>query len=336
MKNIILDIDSAGDDILAVLYAVSREDINLLGVTTVLGASGSIEQATKVALNTIALTEKTIPVYAGAGEPIGNVENEHGDPVNFDEELRWKFGDRLDAFNTAAEEPIKKAETQNAVDYMIDMIHKYPQEITLVTTGPLTNVALALEKDGEIADLVKEIYVLGGCFHIYGNITPVVEYNIFADPEAAKRVFCSEMKITLIPLDVCENNRYADGMMTRDHLSDLQYYGSGKVVDYITDKFPIYIDIWREYFQLGGFPMDDVITVAAAIDDSVCTYSDKVFVDVELEGSLSRGQTVAFFGRQINKYEMREHKNCRIAKTLDGKRFMNSFVDTIIDAGLIR
>ena len=82
--------------------------------------------------------------------------------------------------------------------------------------------------------------------------------------------------------------------------------------------------------------MDDVITVAAAIDDSVCTYSDKVFVDVELEGSLSRGQTVAFFGRQINKYEMRKHKNCRIAKTLDGKRFMNSFVDTIIDAGLIR
>ena len=330
MKKIILDIDSAGDDILALLYAALNEEAELLGVTTVLGASGSLQQATWVALNTVALTGKNIPVYAGAGEPIG-VSQSDGDPVNFDEELRWKFGERLDKFNELAEKPDQKPQNIHAVDYIIDMCRRFPDEITLVTTGPLTNIALALEKAPEIAALAKEIYVLGGCFSIHGNITPVVEYNIFADPEAAQAVFHSAFDITLIPLDVCENNRYADGMMTRDHLADMRHGGGGKVADYIIEKFPIYIDIWREYFQLGGFPMDDVITVAAAIDETFCTYTDKVFVDVETSGTLTRGQTIAFTGMQINKYAMREHKNCRIARTLNGKRFMNNFVETIIE-----
>lgn len=328
-KMIILDIDSAGDDILALLYAALHEKADLLGVTTVLGASGSLEQATWVALNTVELTGKEIPVYAGADEPIGKSESD-GDPVNFDEELRWKFGDRLDKFNEAAVEPKRKAEEMHAVDYLIEMCHRYPGEITLVTTGPLTNVALALRKDPSIAGLWKEAYILGGSFHIPGNITPVVEYNIFADPEAAKEVLRSDMRFTLIPLDVCENNAYADGMMTRDHLSDMAYDGGGRVAEYIRDKFPIYIDIWREYFQLGGFPMDDVITVAAALDESLCTYSELVFVDVETEGELTRGQTIAFFGRQINKYREKEHRNCRIAQTLKGKVFMDDFVKTIV------
>lgn len=75
------------------------------------------------------------------------------------------------------------------------------------------------------------MYVLGGSFKIYGNITPVTEYNIYADPEAAKKVLNSDIKITLVPLDVCENNEFADGMLTRDHLSDMQYMGKGTVID---------------------------------------------------------------------------------------------------------
>lgn len=84
---------------------------------------------------------------------------------------------------------------------------------------------------------------------------------------------------------VCENNEFADGMLTRDHLSDMQYMGKGTVIDYICDKYPIYIDMWREYFQLGGFPMDDVITAALATDEDLCKYTDPIHVDVELEGN---------------------------------------------------
>lgn len=330
-KKVIMDIDSVGDDILAVLYMALNPKADLLGVTTVTGAAGDIQQAAWVAKNTVELTGKDIPVYAGAGKPISDhILDDSGDPVNFYEEFRWKFGDRLEKFNTPAEKPKGEIEEEHAVDYLIRMIHENPGEITLITTGPLTNIALALEKDSSIVKDMKEMYVLGGSFKIYGNITPVTEYNIYADPEAAKKVLNSDIKITLVPLDVCENNEFADGMLTRDHLSDMQYMGKGTIIDYICDKYPIYIDMWREYFQLGGFPMDDVITAALATDEDLCKYTDTVHVDVELEGKLTRGQTIAFFGYQINKYPEREHRNVRIASTIEGKRFMNLFTETII------
>mgnify|MGYP000167735559 FL=1 len=331
MVDVILDIDSVGDDILAVIFGALNPKINLLGVTTVNGACGSIEQAVNVALNTVELTGKNIPVYAGADKMLSpRKSDDEGDPVNFDEELRWKFGDRLDKFNEKAPTPVRKPEPISAKEFLIKSFNERPGEITLVTTGPLTNIAQALLDDPSIASKVKRAYILGGAFNIYGNITPVTEYNIWADPEAAKIVLNSDMKITLVPLDVCENNRFADGMLTRDHLADLTYGGKGKVIDFITDKFPIYIDLWREFFQLGGFPMDDVITLALAAYPELCEYTEEVFVDVELEGKISRGQTVAYFGRQIIKNKMRDHKNTVIAKSIKGKEFMDLFVNTII------
>ena len=331
VKNVILDIDSVGDDILAVLYGALNPDINLLGITTVNGACGSIEQAVNVALNTVALTGKHIPVYAGAEEMLNpRKTSSDGDPVNFDEELRWKFGSRLDKFNEVAKKPVIEAETMSAVDFLIQSFLEKPGEITLVTTGPLTNIALALIKEPAIAEKIKEAYILGGSFRVAGNITPVTEYNIWADPEAAKIVLNSNMKVTLVPLDVCENNHFADGLLTRDHLSELKYEGKGAVVEYIVEKFPIYIDIWREFFKLGGFPMDDVITLALTVNPELCEYTEPVFVDIELDGELARGQTIAYFGEQIVKNAKKEHRNVRIAKSIQGKRFMDLFVKTII------
>lgn len=331
MIDVILDIDSVGDDILAVIYTILNKNINLMGITTVNGASGSIEQATNVALNTVALTGADIPVYKGAAQAIEEgIKDKSGDPVNFDQELKWKFGDRLKKFNTQETVRLREPEKLTAEEFLIQSFNKRPGEITLVTTGTLTNIAKVIMKDPSIAKKIKHTYMLGGTFKVPGNITPVVEYNIWADPEAAKIVLNSGMKITLVPLDVCETNEFASSMLTRDHLTDLQYYGSGKIIDYIVDKFPIYIDLWREFFQLSGFPMDDVITVALSADEDLCEYTPYVYVDVELEGKISRGQTVAYFGKQILKVEGQREKNVRIAKSIDGKRFMNLFIDTLI------
>lgn len=330
-KKIIMDVDSVGDDILEIFYVSCHEDADLLGITTVTGAAGDIKQAAWVAKNTVEMMGKDIPVYAGASQPISyHDKNVSGDPVNFYEELRWKFGDRLREFNTPAEISKGNIEKEYAIDYLIRMFHENPKEITLITTGPLTNIALALEKDPTIGSEIKEMYILGGSFRIHGNITPVTEYNIFADPEAAQRVLTSNINITLVPLDVCENNMFADSMLTRDHLFDLQYQAKGQMIDYICNKYPIYIDIWREYFQLGGFPMDDVLTAALALDAGLCCYTERVHVEVELEGRLTRGQTIAFWGCQINKYPEREKRNIRIAVSVEGKRFMNQFIDTLI------
>lgn len=333
MVDIILDVDSVGDDILAIIYAALNKEINVLGITTVNGACGSIEQAVKVALNIVKLTGKDIPVYKGEAEAIKiKKPNVNGDPVNFDEELRWKLKDRLNGFNAPEKEPTNQVETISAIDFIVNSFNERPNEITLVTTGPMTNIARALEKDASIAKRVKHAYILGGCFHSPGNITPVSEYNIWADPEAAKIVLNSDMAITLVPLDVCEDNKVAAGMLTRDHIADLNNYGSSEIINYITNKFPIYIDIWREFFQLGGFPMDDVITVALAANPELCSYSENVFVDIETEGEIARGQTVAYFGKQIIKNELKEHRNTRIATNILGKEFMNLFVDTVLES----
>lgn len=330
MCKVILDIDSVGDDILAVIYGALHPGIELCGITTVCGACGSMEQANRVALNTVALTGKRIPVYAGAEQMLAPRESGGADPVNFDETLRWKFGDRLDSFNTPAEKPELELEPLSAVDYIIKTVTENPGEITLVTTGPLTNLATTLLREPGVGRMIRRAYVLGGTFHVAGNITPASEYNVWADPEAAKIVLRSDIDIVLVPLDVCENNEFADGMLTRDHLADLHFGGGGRVVDFITEKYPIYIDLWREFFQLGGFPMDDVITLALAADEGLCKYSDRVFVDVELEGSITRGATVAYFGHQIVPNELKERRHTRIAQKIDGKRFMNLFVETIL------
>ena len=330
MVDIIFDTDAVGDDILAIFFGALHKDIRMHAVTTSCGASGSIEQANNVSLNMLDLAgRQDIPVYQGRSGPLVARESSNlGDPVNFDQTMKGKFGDRLKKFNPPSPKPARNVSGVSASDFIIKKIHETP-DITLVVTGPLTNLGEALQKDSSIASKVKEAYIMGGCFNSPGNITPVVEYNIWADSHAAKIVFNSGMNITLVPLDVCENNAFADGMLTRDHLADLSEAG-GKISDFMNDRFPIYIDIWREFFQLGGFPMDDVIALALVVDETLCKYTERTIVDVELDGELTSGQTISYFGRQIIRTDIGKPRNTRIACSVDGKRFMNLFVETLL------
>ena len=330
-KKIILDIDSVGDDILAVLFASLHPDFELLGINVVSGASGSIDQAVKVALHTVEVTGKKIPVYRGAEGPlVKEQKNLLGDPVNFFASLEGKYGDRLQEMNKAEETSLFE-EKEAAWDFIIRMAHQYGEKLSIVCTGPITNLAVAIQKDPSIATMIGEVFVLGGAFHIPGNITPVSEYNIFADPESAQLVFTSGASVTLVPLDICENNFFADSMLTRDALFDITSNSQSPVAKYMERKFPIYIDVWRSYFQLAGFPMDDVITAALAVREDLCTYTKRCHVEVALEGRLTRGQTIAFNGIQIYDYPNRKMENVRIAQTVKGKKFMNLFVNTIVN-----
>lgn len=330
-RKIILDIDSVGDDILAVFFAALHPDFDLLGINAVSGASGSIDQATKVALHTVEVTGRKIPVYRGAEGPlVKEQKNLLGDPVNFFASLEDKYGDRLQEMNKAEETSLFE-EKEAAWDFIIRMAHQYGEKLSIVCTGPITNLAVAIQKDPLIATMIGEVFVLGGAFHIPGNITPVSEYNIFADPEAAQLVFTSGASVTLVPLDICENNLFADSMLTRDALFDITSNSQSPVAKYMERKFPIYIDVWRSYFQLAGFPMDDVITAALAVREDLCTYTKRCHVEVALEGRLTRGQTIAFNGIQIYDYPNRKMENVRIAQTVKGKKFMNLFVNTIVN-----
>ena len=302
MERIILDVDSAGDDILAMLFAAASPHLTLAGVTTVTGAAGSIEQVTNVALNTLALAgREDVPVAAGAWRPIvGNAKADMEAPVHFEKRLVARFGERLKTFNPKAAPPKHAPIASHAVDFILATVRAAPGEITLVTTGPLTNAAMAFLQEPELGKLLKRLVVLGGSFSTPGNMTPLSEYNIWADPEAARIALNSDADKILVPLDVCEDNRAATGMLTRDDLADLAGGAADNpVVAMIMDVFPIYIDIWREFFDLVGFPMDDVITAALAFLPDLCTMTEPTFVDVVLDGRIARGQTVAYRGRQI-------------------------------------
>ncbi len=326
MERIILDVDSAGDDILALLFAAASPAVALEAVTTVTGAAGPIEQVTRVALNTLSLAGRDdIPVHAGAWRPIvGHPKAEMDQPVHFEKRLAARFGERLRRFNPPAPPPRRAATPGHAVDVIIDTVMRHPGAITLVTTGPLTNAAMALLQEPRLAGALKRLVVLGGAFATPGNMTPLSEYNIWADPEASRIVLTCDAPKILVPLDVCEDNRVAAGMLTRDDIADMQAVpGHNPVLAMMAETFPIYIDIWREFFDLVGFPMDDVITVALAFQPDLATFTEPLFVDVVLEGRLARGQTVAYRGRQI--LAGGGPKTTRIATGLDGKRFLALF-----------
>ncbi len=334
MERIILDVDSAGDDILAVLFAAAHPELKLEGVTTVAGAAGPIEQVTNVVLNTLSLAGRDdIPVHAGAWRPIvGHPKADMEQPVHFEKRLMARFGDRLKRFNPPAPTPTRTATPGHAVDFIIHTVMANPGAITLVTTGPLTNAALALLQEPRLAQALKCLIVLGGTFTTPGNMTPVSEYNIWADPEASRLVLNTDVDKILVPLDVCEDNRVAASMLTRDDIADMQALGADNpVLAMIAETFPIYIDIWREFFDLVGFPMDDVITVALAFAPDLVTLTAPLFVDVVLDGRVARGQTVAYRGRQI--LAGGGPKSTRIATGLDGKRFLAVFKSTIARYG---
>lgn len=331
-NKIILDVDSVGDDILAIIFGLLNEETNVIGITTVVGASGSdISHATNVALKSVEVTGKNIPVYSGETNPINFKESEvEGDPVKPFDQFADKYQETFHQFNEPFNDIKLKPEKQNAIDYIIETINENPHEITIVTTGPLTNIAQAIKKDPTIVNKLKEMFVLGGAFKVPANITPVVEYNIYGDPEAANMVLNSDVKITLVPLDVCECQDASGSMLTRDDLEDLKRFGKKSMaVDFIINKFPIYIDMWREKFDLVGFPMDDVITLALVAYPDICEYTDWVHVDVELEGKLTRGQTIAHFGHRIMEFPATDRKNVRIAKSIDGRKFIKLFKDTL-------
>ena len=330
MERIILDVDSAGDDILAVLFAAAHPELKLEGVTTVTGAAGPIEQVTNVVLNTLALAGRDdIPVHAGAWRPIvGNAKADMQAPVHFEKRLVARFGERLKRFNPPAPAPRRPASPGHAVDFIIGTVLANPGEITLVTTGPLTNAAMALLQEPGLTAALKRLVVLGGAFSPPGNMTPLSEYNIWADPEASRIVLNAGVDKILVPLDVCEDNRVAASMLTRDDLADMQAGArDNPVVAMIADTYPIYIDIWREFFDLVGFPMDDIITAALAFHPELARLTEPVFVDVVLDGRLARGQTVAWRGRQI--LPGGGARTTRIATDLDGRRFLDMFKATM-------
>ncbi len=297
-KKIILDCDPGHDDAIALLLAYGNPEIDLLAVTTVAG-NQTLE---KVTYNALAIAEmakiRNIPFAAGSARPLVR-------DIEVAPDIHGESG--LDG--PELPQPTLALDKRHAVSLIIDTIMSHPPKtITLVPTGALTNIALAARLEPRIVERVKEVVLMGGGYHV-GNWSPVAEFNIKIDPEAAHIVFNEKWPLTMVGLDLTHQALATPEVVAK--IADIGTQCSQFVVE-LLDFFG------KMYKQAQGFdspPVHDPCAVAYVIDSSVMT-TQKVPVDIELSGALTLGMTVADF-----RHPAPEDCHTQVAMKLDHDKF---------------
>jgi purine nucleosidase len=270
----LIDTDTASDDAVALIMALRDPNLEVLGITTVAG-NVSVQQASRNALFTAELCGSSVPVFTGAEKPLKRVHQSadwfHG---------RDGLGDR------GYPAPRRAPEKKGASDAIIDTIELHPG-LVLVTLGPLTNVAVAVQRRPAIAEKVARCIVMGGAPCCEGNVTPAAEYNFWCDPEAARIVVRSGLPIELVGWHLCRGEAVVNPLDIERVLA----------FDNPIAKFAIECNssAREAYFaQTGehGICLPDPVAMAAALHPSVVTAQSNHFLDVETESELTRGMTV--------------------------------------------
>jgi purine nucleosidase len=249
-----------------------------LRAITVVAGNVPVEQGVQNALYTCELAGFAVPVHAGAAKP--RTRDLHtGQAVHGDDGM-GDIGLPLHGRSPAAGE---------APQVLVDEIRARPGEVTLVTLGPLTNVAAAIELAPEIATQLRSLVVMGGTSDHRGNITAAAEYNVWADPEAAAIVFQSGAPLTMVGWDI--SRKYA--VITPDDADELR--ALGPLGAFSVDIQRTLIAFCREQTLLDGYDLPDPIATAIAIDPEIATDVRRLHVAVETHGELTRGATVVDF-----------------------------------------
>jgi purine nucleosidase len=266
MKPIIFDVDTGIDDAMAMAYALHSPELEVIGFTTCFG-NVSVEDATRNTLVVLEKLGKTVPVYSGANKPLVRKAKEFPKHVHGDDGLG----------NTFDKEPLAEAEKEDAVDFIINQVKKLPNELTIISVGPLTNLALAVKKAPEIVNLVKEVVIMGGAVYRAGNVTPYSEANIYADPDAADIVLSSGLPITLVGLDVTMQT-----LLPHSKLADWRSEGT-EAGEFMANMTEFYMGAYETFYPgIGGCALHDPLAVGVAIDASFVK-TEKVNVKVILE-----------------------------------------------------
>ena len=289
-RKIIIDTDPGQDDAVAILLALaSPEEIEVLGITAVAG-NVPLNLTKKNARIVCELAKKTdIKVFAGCGTPMKR-------PLVTAEHVHGKTG--LDG--PTLPDPQMPLQKQHAVDFIIETVRNNEAgTITLCPLGPLTNIATAIEKAPDIKEKVQEIVLMGGAYFEVGNITPTAEFNIYVDPEAAEIVFQSNIKITVLPLDVTHK-----ALVTKARNDAFRALNSpvGKAVAEMTDFFERFD---KEKYGSDGAPLHDPCVIAYILSPDLFS-GRHINVEVETQSELTLGMTVADWwkvsGRPPNAY----------------------------------
>ena len=274
-RRFVIDTDTASDDAVALLMALQEPSVEVIAITVVAG-NVPLDQGVQNALYTVELAGATVPVYAGAAAPLIQ-------PLHTAQFVHGQDGMGDIGLPLTGRQPAQG----HAVDRLIELADAHdPGELTLVTLGPLTNVALAIARRPDIAGRFREIVMMGGTSDGFGNITAAAEFNIWVDPEAAALVFQSGAKLAMVGWDI--SRKYA--MFTPEEASELAAVGPlGKFsVDIQAVLSQFVTDTSRE----PGFDLPDPIAMGYALEPGIATATTDVNVVIETRGEYTRGMTV--------------------------------------------
>lgn len=306
-KKMILDLDTGIDDAMAIAYAVGAPDVDLIGI---IGSYGNVlvEQGGKNALKILELLGAIdVPVYLGNGH---SSTTDHFDVMPISAQIHGKNG----IGEVELPEAKRQLETTSGVDFLIDAAKQYGKDLILVPTGPMTNLAEALEKAPEIADEIGNVTFMGGALTVEGNVTPYTEANINQDPEAANAVLTSPLKSTMVGLDVTLRT-----LLTRKETQQWRDLNTkagtafADIVDYYIDAYEV------TNGQLPGCALHDPLAVGVSLDPSFITTLNlnmKVTTD---EGT--RGRTIGDQAR-LNDPET----NVTVGINVDADRYLKTFM----------
>jgi purine nucleosidase len=308
----ILDCDPGHDDMVAILLAAAHPRIDLLAITTVAG-NGTLERTTHNARAVCSLAAiRAVPIAAGAPGPlVGTLRTAahvHGESGLEGAELP---------------DPDVPLAPEHAVDLMARLLREAAEPLTLVPTGPLTNVALLLRTYPELADRVREIVLMGGSTDV-GNVEPLAEFNIHVDPEAAEVVFSSGLPVTMCGLNVTHQALATEAVLDR-----LRALGT-PLADTVVRLLGFFRDRYRDLWGLPAPPVHDPVAVARVIDPELVR-CEEAHVAVELHGTHTRGATVC------DRFGVRGRTpNARVAVELDAPRFWELIVAAVDRLGSAR
>lgn len=279
MRRFLIDTDTASDDAVALIMALRYPGIRIEALSVVAG-NVPVDQGVQNALYTLELvgarTPERPPVFGGASgpllAPLRTAQFIHGEDGMGDIGLPL-YG--------------RKPAPGHAVDALLEAADRHPGDLTLVTLGPLTNVAMALHKDPAFARKIGRCVIMGGAGDHIGNITPVAEYNVWVDPEAAKVVFSSGMAIEMVGWDVSRKH----AVFGPEDSTQLRGLGT-PLAEFSVDIQRVLEEWVAANTRLGGYDLPDPIAMAVALDPAVATRTTRRFVAVETGGEWCRGQTV--------------------------------------------
>lgn len=301
MTDIIIDCDPGHDDAIALLLALASPEVRVLGVSTVAG-NAAVDKTTANALRVLELAgRRHIPVARGAAAPLSR-------PHQAAEQVHGESG--LDGPSPV--EPAGAPVEGFAPDVLARWIERHGGPVTIVPTGPLTNIALMLAHHPWVGEQIDRIVLMGGSIGL-GNVTPAAEFNIWADPDAAARVFAAGLDVTMVGLDVTHLT-----VLTPEHARRLR--PTGVVGSFVADLLDFFIARYEQILGTPVAPIHDAAAVAHVIAPGLIG-TEHLNVEIEVTSELTRGRTV------VDRWRVTAREpNAHVAVSVDA----DAFVDLLI------